>query len=94
MYKKIKSAVAGSINADMILSMKRVPEVGENLTGTSYGYANGGKGANQATALSRLGAQTRMIGKVADDENGHRLIENLKNNGVDVSGVSTEGTHP
>ncbi|MBQ2972829.1 MAG: ribokinase [Clostridia bacterium] len=92
MYKKIKSAVAGSINADMILSMKRVPEVGENLTGTSYGYANGGKGANQATALSRLGAQTRMIGKVADDENGHRLIENLKNNGVDVSGVSTEGT--
>ncbi len=91
MYKKIKAAVAGSINADMILSMKKVPEVGENVTGTSYGYANGGKGANQATALSRLGAQTRMIGKVADDENGQRLIENLKKNGVDVSGVSTEG---
>lgn len=92
MYKKIKAAVAGSINADMILSMEKVPEVGENVTGTSYGHSNGGKGANQATALSRLGAQTKMIGKVADDENGKRLIENLKKNNVDVSGVSTEGT--
>ncbi|MBR5562550.1 MAG: ribokinase [Clostridia bacterium] len=92
MYSEIKAAVAGSINMDMILNMQKVPEVGENLTGTSYGYANGGKGANQATVLSRLGAQTKMIGKVADDENGRQLIENLVNNGIDVSGVSIQGT--
>lgn len=92
MYSEIKAAVAGSINMDMILNMQKVPEVGENLTGTSYGYANGGKGANQATALARLGAKTKMIGKVADDENGRQLIENLVNNGIDVSGVSTQGT--
>ena len=91
MYSEIKAAVAGSINMDMILNMQKVPEVGENLTGTSYGYANGGKGANQATALSRLGAKTKMIGKVADDENGRQLLENLVKNGIDVSGVSTEG---
>lgn len=92
MYSEIKAAVAGSINMDMILNMQKVPEVGENLTGTSYGYANGGKGANQANALARLGAKTKMIGKVADDENGRQLIENLVKNGIDVSGVSTEGT--
>ncbi len=92
MYSEIKAAVAGSINMDMILNMQKVPEVGENLTGTSYGYANGGKGANQATALARLGAKTKMIGKVADDENGRQLLENLIKNGIDVSGVSTEGS--
>ena len=92
MYSEIRAAVAGSINMDMILNMQKVPEVGENLTGTSYGYANGGKGANQATALARLGAKTKMIGKVADDENGRQLLENLVKNGIDVSGVSTEGT--
>ncbi len=92
MYSEIKAAVAGSINMDMILNMQRVPEVGENLTGTSYGYANGGKGANQATALARLGAKTKMIGKVADDENGRQLLENLVKNGIDVSGVSAEGS--
>ncbi len=92
MYSEIRAAVAGSINMDMILNMKKVPEVGENLTGTTYGYANGGKGANQATALARLGAETKMIGKVADDENGRQLLDNLVKNGIDVSGVSTDGT--
>lgn len=82
----------GSINMDMILNMQRVPETGENVLGTSYGYANGGKGANQAVGLARLGAQTKMIGKVADDANGRKLIENLNKNGIDVSGVSLGGT--
>lgn len=92
MYSDIKAAVAGSINMDMIFNMQRVPEVGENVIGTTYGYANGGKGANQATALARLGAKTKMIGKVADDENGRKLIENLVRNNIDVGGVSTEGS--
>ena len=88
MYSKVKAAVVGSINMDMILSMEKVPEVGENLLGTTYGYACGGKGANQATALAKLGAATKMIGKVADDENGNALVENLKANAIDASGVS------
>ncbi len=92
MYKNIKAAVVGSINMDLILEMARVPETGENVTGTSYSHANGGKGANQATALSRLGAQVKMIGKVANDPNGEKLIQNLKSNGIDTTGVSTEGT--
>ena len=92
MYKSIRAAVVGSINMDIVLNMEKVPDVGENVLGTNYGYACGGKGANQATGLARLGAQTKMIGKVADDANGRRLLENLKKNGIDFSGVATNGT--
>ena len=92
MYKDIRAAVVGSINMDLILGAERIPETGENLLGTTYGYANGGKGANQATAIARLGAEVRMIGKVASDTNGNKLIENLKNNNIDISGVATDGT--
>lgn len=92
MYKNIRAAVVGSINMDLILNIKKVPEVGENVLGTDYGYANGGKGANQATALAKLGANVKMIGKVAEDANGEKLIENLKNNNIDASGVATDGS--
>ncbi len=92
MYRDIRAAVVGSINMDLILNMKKVPDVGENVLGTDYGYANGGKGANQATALAKLGAKVKMIGKVADDANGAKLLENLKNNNIDISGVATDGS--
>lgn len=92
MFSKFHAAVVGSINMDLILKMNKVPEAGENLLGTSYGYANGGKGANQAVGLARLGASTKLIGKVADDENGRKLLGNLKDNNIDISGVSTEGS--
>lgn len=91
MYKDIKACVVGSINMDLILNMPRVPETGENVLGTSYSYSCGGKGANQATALAKLGAIVKMIGKVADDENGNSLLENLKNNNIDVSSVAKDG---
>lgn len=92
MYKDIKTAVVGSINMDIILSAQRIPDVGENLLGTEYSYAHGGKGANQATALARLGAKVKMVGKVAQDDNGKSLIANLQKNNIDASGVSTSGT--
>ena len=92
MYKSIRAAVMGSINMDFIMTMTRMPECGENIVGQSYGYANGGKGANQASALAKLGANTKMLGKVADDANGKTLLANLYTKGVDVSAVSTSGT--
>lgn len=91
MYGFIRAAVVGSINMDIILNMERVPEVGENVLGTAYSYSCGGKGANQASALAKLGAATKMIGKVADDSNGKKLLDNLAANAIDFSGVSTEG---
>lgn len=92
MYKNIKAAVAGSINMDLILKAPHIPECGENVVGTDYGYANGGKGANQATALAKLGAKVKMIGKVADDTNGKKLIDNLESKGIDTSGVAQNGS--
>lgn len=92
MYKNIKAAVAGSINMDLILKAPHIPECGENVVGSDYGYANGGKGANQATALAKLGAKVKMIGKVADDANGRKLVENLEKNGIDASCVAKDGT--
>lgn len=92
MYSNLRAAVVGSINMDIILNMERVPDVGENVLGTTYGNACGGKGANQATGLARLGAKTKMIGKVANDENGKTLIDNLKKNNIDASCVATDGT--
>lgn len=92
MYSNIRAAVAGSINMDIILNMQRVPDIGENVLGTSYGYACGGKGANQAVGLARLGAKTKMIGKVAADANGEKLLVNLRKNNIDISDISTEGT--
>ena len=92
MYKNIRAAVAGSINMDIILNMKKVPEVGENVLGTDYGYACGGKGANQAIGLSRLGARVKMIGKVGNDSEGEKLLNNLKNNNVEIDDVSIDGS--
>ena len=92
MYNNFNCAVVGSINMDFILKMNRVPETHENVLGTDYGYAFGGKGANQATALARLGANVKMIGKVAYDDNGKKLIENLKSIGIDTSGVAENGS--
>lgn len=91
MYNKLNCAVMGSINMDFIMRMSRVPEMHENVLGTDYGYAFGGKGANQATALAKLGANAKIIGKVADDDNGRRLISNLDNLGINTSGVSKNG---
>lgn len=91
MYKNIRAAVMGSINMDFIMSMERMPECGENIVGNSYSYAYGGKGANQATALRKLGADVKMIGKVANDSNGALLISNLKSIGINTDSISTQG---
>ena len=91
MYTNIRAAVMGSINMDFIMSMERMPESGENILGNNYSYAYGGKGANQATALKKLGADVRMIGKVACDSNGDLLIKNLSSLGIDTSCVASDG---
>lgn len=91
MYENIRAAVMGSINMDFIMSMERMPESGENIVGNTYSYAYGGKGANQATALRKLGADVKMIGKVANDSNGALLINNLKSIGINTDSISTQG---
>jgi ribokinase len=85
MYSNIQAAVVGSINMDLILNMKKVPETGENVLGTSYGYANGGKGANQAVAAAKQNVITHLIGNVGNDIFGKDLINNLTTYKVDTT---------
>ena len=78
----MKLAVVGSINIDMTVTAERIPLKGETLLGDSISYIPGGKGANQAVAMAKLGADVEMFGCVGDDSNGKQMLENLKNVGV------------
>jgi ribokinase len=80
--------VAGSINMDLVTRSPRFPVSGETITGISFGFMPGGKGANQAVALARLGARVEMIGAIGDDMLGIRYGEVLSGSGVSQSGIS------
>jgi len=73
---------------DLVARVPRLPAPGETLTGHSFFTAPGGKGANQAVACARLGAATRMIGRVGDDAFGAMLRESLAEYGVDTAGIA------
>ncbi|MHB8628467.1 MAG: ribokinase [Aggregatilineales bacterium] len=79
--------VFGSINIDLVSRTPHLPAPGETVQGHSFTTTPGGKGANQAVACARLGALTRMIGRVGDDTFRLLLIDNLRANGVDAIGV-------
>jgi ribokinase len=81
--------IFGSINMDLVVRTPRLPAAGETLTGHTFFTAPGGKGANQAVACARLGAQARMIGRVGDDMFGATLRASLRDYGVDVAAVGT-----
>jgi len=85
-----KCAVIGSINMDMVIGVPRLSQPGETLTGRNFETVPGGKGANQAVALARLGADVRMAGLVGDDAFGGKYLEHFKANGVNVSAVGVE----
>ena len=85
-----KICVIGSLNTDLVAVIDRFPKPGETITGREFGIYPGGKGANQAVALGRLGADVRMVGKLGDDLYGRKYMETLKNNGVDNSGIGIE----
>ena len=78
----MKLAVVGSINVDMTVTAERIPLKGETLMGDSINYIPGGKGANQAVAMAKLGAEVEMFGCVGDDSHGQKMIDNLKQVGV------------
>lgn len=73
----MKLGVVGSINMDMIVTAERIPSKGETIKGNDISYIPGGKGANQAVAAARLGAEVEMFGCVGNDDAGRILVENL-----------------
>ena len=82
-----KVTVVGSLNIDHVLKVNVLPLRGETLISDSYDISGGGKGANQAIAIGRLGVFVNMIGKVGGDVFGKMLIKNLIESGVRTEGV-------
>lgn len=86
--------VAGSLNMDYIMQVDELPHVGETVFSKVHTSAAGGKGANQAAAAARLGADVKMLGCTGDDDAGRALVESLRAFGVDVSAVLVEPSQP
>ena len=89
-----KILVVGSLNMDMVLSVDHHPGPGETIIGDRLSYHSGGKGANQAYAVGKLGGDVRMIGCVGWDDNGMILIENLAQAGVDTTTIERVPEEP
>ncbi|WP_249870533.1 ribokinase [Oceanobacillus saliphilus] len=81
--------VIGSINVDMVTTTDVLPNQGETLVGREFHIKPGGKGANQAIAAARLGANVNMIGRVGQDKNGTDMLQVLKDENVSTSMVKT-----
>ena len=77
--------VVGSLNMDQVVHVPHIPQLGETLLGVgSLRLIPGGKGANQAVAMAKLGAPVTMAGRVGSDPFGAQLISSLRANGVDA----------
>ena len=87
-------AVVGSLNMDMTVTSPRIPHKGETILGGTLSFFPGGKGANQACALGRLGAQVAMYGCVGQDDFGSQLTDNLARAGVDARSCACRMSRP
>ena len=81
--------VVGSINIDLVAQAHRIPVAGETVAGLDFQTHPGGKGANQAVAVARLGYPVSLIGRTGDDAFGAQLRDGLSDAGVDISAVGT-----
>jgi len=81
--------VVGSINIDLVANTERIPVEGETVLGSDFQIHPGGKGANQAVAVARLGYPVAMVGRIGDDSFGLQLRRHLEDANVDVSAVAT-----
>ena len=86
--------VIGSINADLVTFLERLPQRGETLEALGFELHHGGKGANQAVAAARLGSAVTMVGKVGTDVFGDNALANLQAHGIDTRHVGREAGVP
>jgi ribokinase len=86
--------VVGSVNVDLVVTAERLPGPGETVIGGRFERHQGGKGANQAVAAARLGAETVFIGTVGDDTLGAEARAALVAEGIDVGGLLTHPSEP
>ena len=74
--------IQGSLNYDMFAKASRLPQKGESILGHTYNVFSGGKGANQAVQMAKLGAEVYMIGKIGNDYQGDFILQKLQDAGV------------
>ena len=79
--------VIGSANVDLTVRVERLPHLGETVSGGEFYTSFGGKGANQAVAAHKAGADVRFLAKVGPDQNGDAIIENLEDLGLSSEGI-------
>src|SRR5215210_7126662 len=80
--------VVGSINVDLVVHAHRLPAAGETVAGGRFRRTGGGKGANQAVAAARAGAEVSLVGAVGDDDLGADALATLRADGVGVASVA------
>ena len=89
-----KLLVVGSLNMDMAISVSQIPQKGETVLAKEINYIPGGKGANQAYAMAKLGAEVAMIGCVGADRNGSKLLQSLQSVCVNTKGIQIFKNQP
>lgn len=92
MPERVSIAVLGSVNLDLVAAVERLPVPGETVTGATLSRFPGGKGANQALAAKRLGADVALIACVGDDAEAEAALRLLVAGGVDLSGCMRHAT--
>ena len=90
----MRITVVGSINLDLVATAPSLPAPGETVTGATLARHPGGKGANQALAAEKLGAEVCLIGRVGDDAMSGEALALMADMGVDLSGVETDVAAP
>ncbi|WP_042273479.1 ribokinase [[Clostridium] dakarense] len=85
-----KICVIGSLNMDLVVNVDEMPKKGQTLIGSSFREVPGGKGANQAVAIARLGGDICMIGKIGNDSFGKILLNQLKEDNVKTDYIKEE----
>ena len=80
-------SVLGIFVADVSFSGSKIPAVGETILGNTYNVGPGGKGCNQAVAISRLGGKVNFISKIGKDNYGQLALDTLKKNNIDIKNV-------
>lgn len=89
-----KIVVIGSSNTDLVVNTDRAPEGGETVLGNGFVVNHGGKGANQAVAVSRIGGTVSFISKVGNDTFGSQMRRHYEDEGMDVSYVLVDALAP
>ncbi|SEL84497.1 ribokinase [Parapedobacter koreensis] len=89
-----KIIVVGSMNMDMVVKTSHIPQPGETVLGGSFFMNPGGKGANQAVAVARLGGDVTFIGKIGDDIFGKQSSQLFDEEGVDTDGILSDRESP